>query len=46
MGSAVEERVTEGDAYFVPAHNEISLSAAADKPIHLYRSGVNNRVFG
>ncbi|XP_042453462.1 mannose-6-phosphate isomerase 1-like isoform X1 [Zingiber officinale] len=45
-GSTDEERVMEGDVYFVPAHNEIHLSAAPDKPIHLYRSGVNSRIFG
>ncbi|XP_074572039.1 mannose-6-phosphate isomerase 2-like [Curcuma longa] len=46
MGSVIEERVAEGDAYFVPAHSQISFSASDDKPIHLYRSGVNSRIFG
>lgn len=46
MGSVIEERVTKGDVYFVPAHSQISFSASTDKPIHLYRSGVNNRIFG
>ncbi|XP_009409962.2 mannose-6-phosphate isomerase 2 isoform X1 [Musa acuminata AAA Group] len=43
---AEERKVIQGDAFFVPAQNEIRLIASADAPIHLYRAGVNNRVFG
>ncbi|WOL18478.1 mannose-6-phosphate isomerase 1-like [Canna indica] len=45
MGSAVEEQVLEGDVYLVPAETEIRLSAAAGRHIHLYRAGVNSRIF-
>ncbi|RWW30600.1 hypothetical protein GW17_00004808 [Ensete ventricosum] len=43
---AEERKVTLGNVFFVPAQNEIRLIAGAGAPIHLYRAGVNNRVFG
>lgn len=46
MSSAVEdEMVAEGDVLFVPAQNEIKFSAAADGQFHLYRAGVNSKIF-
>lgn len=46
MSSAVQyQKVAEGDVYFVPAQNEIRVSAGTDGPLHLYRAGVNSRIF-
>lgn len=46
MASGVEEqKIAKGDVYFVPAQNEIRLSAVADEQITMYRAGVNSRIF-
>lgn len=43
MQSAAEDAVSEGDVLFVPAGTEVSVAAASE--FHMYRSGVNSRIF-
>lgn len=43
MHSAAERIVSEGDVLFAPASTEISVTAASE--LHLYRAGVNSRIF-
>lgn len=45
-GPASEDLVIkEGHVFFVPANNEIKISADAAGELHLYRAGVNNKFF-
>ncbi|KAJ0989150.1 hypothetical protein J5N97_007506 [Dioscorea zingiberensis] len=39
------DSIVEGDVYFVPAKNEIKISAGAARELQLYRAGVNSKVF-
>ena len=39
-----EELVTEGDVIFAPASTEITVTTATTE-LHLYRAGVNSRLF-
>ncbi|KAK8914204.1 Mannose-6-phosphate isomerase 2 [Platanthera zijinensis] len=39
------EKVSEGDVFFVPAEAGISINAGADRPLQLYRAGVNSKFF-
>lgn len=43
MHSAAEDMVSEGDVLFTPANTQISVTAASE--LHLYRAGVNSRIF-
>lgn len=40
-----ESSFQEGEVLFVPAYMEVSITATATE-LHMYRAGVNNRVFG
>lgn len=43
--STAGEMIMEGNAFFVPAKNEIKFSAGVSGELQLYRAGVNSRFF-
>ncbi|WOK93473.1 hypothetical protein Cni_G02171 [Canna indica] len=40
-----DQKFMMGDVFFVPAKNEIRISAGVDGPTQLFRAGVNHRIF-